>query len=60
MEYLTVRQVAQRLQVHENTVLRWLQVGVLKAQRYGRLWRIPASELDKVKEEKDDSAITER
>ena len=49
MEYLTVRQVAERLQVHENTVLRWLQEGVLKAQRYGRLWRIPASELDKVR-----------
>ena len=54
MEYLTVRQVAERLQVHENTVLRWLQVGVLKARRYGRLWRIPASELDEVKEVKDD------
>jgi len=54
MEYLTVRQVALRLQVHENTVLRWLQKGILKARRYGRLWRIPASELDEVKEAKDD------
>ena len=54
MEYLTVRQVAERLQVHENTVLRWLQTGVLKARRYGKLWRIPVSELDKVKEGKSD------
>ena len=60
MGYLTVSQVAEKLQVHENTVLRWLREGVLKGRRYGRLWRIPTSELDKVKEGKDDLATTER
>ena len=45
--WLTVRQVAQRLQLHEETVRRWLRDGKLK----GRLlsdrggYRIAASEL---------------
>ncbi len=33
---LTVREVAQLLHVHENTVRRWSDTGVLKAYRISR------------------------
>ena len=37
---LTVKEIAERLQVHEQTVYRWIKKGVLKAQRVGGLLRI--------------------
>ena len=45
---LTVRQVAERLQVHIITVQRWLRAGKLRGVRLGGTkagWRIPESEL---------------
>ena len=54
VKYLTVQEVASQLKVHENTVVKWLKTGKLYGVRFGKLWRIPASELDKVKEVKDD------
>lgn len=49
-QHLTVRQAAERLQVKEATVRRWLRVGQLKgtylSDRAG--WRIPASEIERV------------
>ncbi len=45
-EFLTVEQVAEQLQVHPNTVRRWMDAGVLrKVPLPGRTVRIPASEL---------------
>jgi len=45
-EFLTVRQVAARLQVTERTVHRWLAAGEIRqAPLPGRTLRIPASEL---------------
>ena len=47
---LTVRQVAERLQVHVITVQRWLRSGRLRGIRLGGTkagWRIPASELQR-------------
>jgi excisionase family DNA binding protein len=49
-ELLTVREVAERLKVHEETVRRWLGTGNLKGYRPGGKktgWRIPDSELDR-------------
>ena len=43
---LTPRQVAERLQIHEGTVNRWLQCGELPGIKKGREWRIEASSLD--------------
>lgn len=37
---LTPEQVAERLQVTERTVYRWLTEGRLEGVRLGRLWRI--------------------
>lgn len=50
-EFLTVEQVAERLQVHPNTVRRWIDAGVLrKLPLPGRAVRIPASELARLAE----------
>ena len=43
---LTPLQVAERLQVHERTVNRWLQCGDLPGIKNGRDWRIAASNLN--------------
>lgn len=41
----TVDEVAAILQVHAQTVRRWLREGTLYGEKYGRNWRIPASAL---------------
>jgi len=41
--YLTVEQAAERLQVHPVTLRRYLQTGVVRGVKRGRLWRIPES-----------------
>ena len=45
---LTVREITQRLGVHENTVLRWLQKGELRGYRFGGRrsgWKVRESDL---------------
>ena len=44
---LTVEQVAQILQVHPFTVLKFIKQGKLKAAKLGRVYRIRRSEVDK-------------
>ncbi|MBE3561781.1 MAG: helix-turn-helix domain-containing protein [Ktedonobacteraceae bacterium] len=39
-EFLTVEEVANRLRVHEDTVLRWIRTKRLKAYKIGRDYRI--------------------
>lgn len=48
MEYLKVKEAAHRLHVHENTVLRWLNNGTLKGVKFGKLWRIPDTETERI------------
>lgn len=43
--YLTVEETAQTLKVSIDSVRRWLRTGKMKGSRYGRVWRVPASEL---------------
>lgn len=45
-QMLTPAQVAERLQVTERTVYRWLDAGELKGVKLGRLWRIKEEALD--------------
>lgn len=45
MEYLTTQEVAQKLRVHQNTILRWLNDGTLKGVKFGKLWRVPLENL---------------
>jgi excisionase family DNA binding protein len=39
-EFLTVEEIANRLRVHEDTVLRWIRTKRLKAYKIGRDYRI--------------------
>jgi excisionase family DNA binding protein len=43
---LTPQQVAERLQVTVQTVVRWLRKGQLKGSKLGRLWRITEEDVD--------------
>ncbi len=43
--YLTPAQVAERLQVTEFTVYKWLRAGELRSVKLGRLWRISEGDL---------------
>ena len=48
-ELLTVQEVAQRLKVHPQTVLRWLRDGALHGVRLGGRragWRVKESDLE--------------
>lgn len=56
--WYTVEQVAERLQVAEVTVRRWLREGLLRGSRLpGKAgWRIPASELERFLQERSGRA----
>jgi excisionase family DNA binding protein len=42
---LTPQQVAERLQVQVQTVVRWLRSGQLRGTKFGRLWRVTEPDL---------------
>jgi excisionase family DNA binding protein len=44
--YLTTEQVAERLQLHPETIRRQIQSGRLRAIRRGRVYRIPESAIE--------------
>ncbi|HEY5909224.1 MAG TPA: helix-turn-helix domain-containing protein [Verrucomicrobiae bacterium] len=50
-EHLTIRQFAERFQVHPQSVWRWLKKGKLKGVRVGARWRISAQEFGRVEQE---------
>ena len=43
---LTPVQVANRLQIHERTVTRWLRDSYLRGFKLGKEWRIASVDLD--------------
>lgn len=45
MEFLTVGQVAARLQYKPETIQGWLRSGRLSGKKVGHEWRIPAGEV---------------
>ena len=55
---LTVRQIAEKLQVNTETVYRWLRNGKLTGYRANRLWRIGESDLEAFLEQKREPVIT--
>lgn len=46
----TPEEAAELLQVHPNTLRKWLREGKIAGKKFGRIWRIPESELETVKE----------
>ncbi|MFB2769796.1 helix-turn-helix domain-containing protein [Pelatocladus sp. BLCC-F211] len=46
-QFLTTREVAEHLRVHQRTVQRWISLGHLKATKVGpRVWRVRREDLD--------------
>ena len=46
-EWLKLKQIADELNVHYSTVLRWVTEGKLPAHRVGAQWRIGRDELNR-------------
>ena len=55
---LTVRQIAEKLQVNTETVYRWLRNGKLTGYRANRLWRIGQSDLEAFLRQKQEPVNT--
>jgi excisionase family DNA binding protein len=51
-EMLTIRQVADEMKVHYETVRGWIQTGELVAVDIGRVYRISRTELEEFKRRK--------
>jgi len=47
-EVYGVKEFAERIDVPESTVRRWLKNGEIKGVKRGKLWLIPSSELEKI------------
>lgn len=50
----TPRQFAELISTSEQTVTRWCREGTIRAKQFGKLWRIPKSELGDFFEEFDE------
>lgn len=48
MVYLKVKEACKTLRVHENTMLKWLNDGTIKGIKFGKLWRIPDTEIERI------------
>jgi excisionase family DNA binding protein len=44
---LTPKEVAERLNRHEKTIIRWCREGYLPCKRFGKLWGMMASDLER-------------
>lgn len=44
--WLTTRQMAERLQVHPGTLVRWARHGVVSAMRLGNRWRFDPHQVE--------------
>ena len=45
MTVLTLKEVAERLKLHPNTLRRYAKEGKLSAMKFGRVWRIEEEDL---------------
>ena len=45
MNVLTLREVAEKLKLHPNTLRRYAKEGKLPAMKFGRAWRIEEEDL---------------
>jgi len=55
---LTVRQIAEKLQVNTETVYRWLRNSKLTGYRANRLWRISEQDLEAFLKRRREPVIT--
>lgn len=43
---LSTKQAAEHLNVHQETIRRFLQRGIIKAVKVGKVWRVRESDLE--------------
>ena len=55
---LTVRQIAEKLQVNTETVYRWLRDNKLSGYRANRLWRVSEQDLEVFLKRRQEPVIT--
>lgn len=48
VEFYTVDEFAKEARISTKTVRRWLKDGKIEGKQFGRIWRIPPSELQKI------------
>jgi excisionase family DNA binding protein len=48
-QFYTVKEYAEVMKVHENTVYAWIENKIISAIKIGGLWRIPVDAIPKVK-----------
>jgi excisionase family DNA binding protein len=49
--FLTVDETARLMKVRADTVRRWLRSGTVRGRKFGKSWRIAASELQRLEGE---------
>jgi len=42
---LTLKEIAERLKLHPNTLRRYIKEGKLPAMKFGRVWRVEEEDL---------------
>ncbi len=47
--FYTVEQAAQALQVRQPTLRGWLRRGIVRGAKLGPVWRIPETELERIR-----------
>jgi excisionase family DNA binding protein len=47
-EYLTVSQIANRLQMSPQAVRDWIEKGLLRGIRVRKVWRVPRAEFERL------------
>jgi len=45
-EFLTLKEVAEYLQLNERTLYKWAQAGTIPASKLGSAWRFRKSDID--------------
>lgn len=54
MDYYSVKEIANKVGVHPNTVRNWIESGDLKAYKLGRVLRIKKEDFEAFAKEADD------
>jgi excisionase family DNA binding protein len=57
-QLMSIREVAEFLQLNQTTVYAWAQQGILPGYKLGRTWRFRPSELDAWLEERRNAEVS--
>lgn len=50
-KFLTTDQVAETVQLHRETIARYIREGKIQAVKFGRVWRIQQEEFERIPKE---------